>query len=411
MRQKTECTRSSARENPIAIVRSTGGRWQILLTGTGWWPRALFAAFIVINLAGGLVQGSQPTPASARASRGLHYQNDEIPTGPWSVHVVRVERGNPDFEVHSALARGSRFGLATLSEQIRALPADLGKPVAGLNGDFFRRQEPYLGDPKGLQILRGELVSGPCDWTCFWMDPQGNPQMTNVQSRFQVTWPNGERTPFGLNEPRPRNGAVLYTSVVGAYTQTSGGRELILERSQTNAWLPLKPGTSYSARVRSVRESGNSPIPADCMVLSLGRSLTGMVPVVPAGATVQISTATWPDLKGVNMAIGGGPAIVRDGKIIDRTDAKVRHPRSAIGWNKDFVFLIEVDGRQRDLSVGMTVREFANYLVRMGCTDAMNLDGGGSATCWVYGQIMNSPSEGEERGMGNAIVIVQKEKK
>ena len=57
----------------------------------------------------------------------------------------------------------------------------------------------------------------------------------------------------------------------------------------------------------------------------------------------------------------------------------------------------------------MTVRELARYMVKLGCTEAMNLDGGGSATCWVYGQVMNNPSEGDERGMGNAIVIAHRD--
>jgi exopolysaccharide biosynthesis protein len=147
------------------------------------------------------------------------------------------------------------------------------------------------------------------------------------------------------------------------------------------------------------------------MVLSLGKDLAGRAQGVTPGTILKISTATSPDLKGASMGIGGGPAIVRDGKVIDRTDARVRHPRAGVGWNKDFFYLVEVDGRQRSLSVGMTVRELATYMAKLGCTDAMNLDGGGSATCWVYGQVMNSPSEGEERGMGNAIVVVQKDKK
>ena len=361
----------------------------------------------------GLVLSSMAVQPSqtAKPAHAIAYRHDELPEGPWSVHVVKIERGNPEYEVHSALARGGSFGLATLSEQIKALPKEIGRPVAGLNGDFFRRQEPYLGDPKGLQIVRGELVSGPCDWTCVWIDPEGNPHMTNVVPRFHVTWPTGEKTEFGLNEERLRTSAVLYTSVVGGSTQTSGGREFILEQNGTNTWLPLKAGSMLSARVREVREVGNSLIAKDTIVLSLGQKLTDSVPKVAAGTVLELSTATWPDLKGVTTAIGGGPAIVREGKVIDRTDARVRHPRAAIGWNKDFFFLVEVDGRQRGISVGMTVRELARYMARIGCSEAMNLDGGGSATCWVYGQVMNSPSEGEERGMGNALVVTQKEKK
>ncbi len=67
-----------------------------------------------------------------------------------------------------------------------------------------------------------------------------------------------------------------------------------------------------------------------------------------------------------------------------------------------------MDGRQAGLSVGMTFPEFAHYLVQLGCENAMNLDGGGSATLWVYGQVMNSPSEGVERPGANAIVVYQR---
>ncbi len=348
---------------------------------------------------------------SGKPARGLTYHHEEVPEGPWSVHIVKVDRANPEFEIHSALARGSNFGLATLSEQIRAIPRELGRPVAGVNGDFFRRQEPYLGDPKGLQIVRGELVSAPCDWSCFWIDAQGDPHMTNVTPRFHVVWPTGESTVFGLNEERPKGAAVLFTSAVGSTTQTRGGRELILERNGTNSWLPLRAGVNYSAKVREIRNGGGSPILRDTLVLSLGPQLAQRLPTVTPGTILQVSTATWPDLRGCMTAIGGGPAMVRDGKVMERVDARVRHPRAAVGWNKDSIFLVEVDGRQRGLSVGMTIEELATYMVRIGCTDALNLDGGGSATCWVYGQIMNSPSEGEERGMGNSLLVIQKEKK
>lgn len=343
-----------------------------------------------------------------RAARGLSYQHEEISKGPWSLHVVKVDRSNSEYEIQTSLGRGTRFGLSTLSDQIRAIPREAGRPVAGLNGDFFRRQEPYLGDPKGLQIMRGELVSAPCDWSCFWIDADGNPNMTNVLSNFHVVWPDGQKTAFGLNEPRGRNAAVLYTPAVGPRTQTAGGRELILERNGTNDWLPLKIGMTYSAKVSEVR-TGNSPVPKNAMVLSLGRQLAARVPVVAPGTVLRISTDTWPNLKGATMAIGGGPPIVRNGAVIDTDSSRARHPRAAVGWNKDYIFLVEVDGRQRGWSVGMTMDELAEQMVRLGCTDALNLDGGGSATLWVYGQIMNNPSQGDERGMGNALIVVLKE--
>jgi hypothetical protein len=75
-----------------------------------------------------------------------------------------------------------------------------------------------------------------------------------------------------------------------------------------------------------------------------------------------------------------------------------RHPRSAIGWNGQYYFLVEVDGRKPDLSVGMTLAELAAYLAKLGCEEAMNLDGGGSATLWFAGAVRNRPCDGYERG-------------
>jgi len=52
--------------------------------------------------------------------------------------------------------------------------------------------------------------------------------------------------------------------------------------------------------------------------------------------------------------------------------------------------------------------ELASYLVKLGCQEAMNLDGGGSATLWVLGTVINEPSEGRPRPAANALVLVQK---
>jgi exopolysaccharide biosynthesis protein len=146
------------------------------------------------------------------------------------------------------------------------------------------------------------------------------------------------------------------------------------------------------------------------MVLSLSSQLVERVPQVSPGTVLKISLETTPDLSGAKMAIGGGPALVREGKMATFTSAPARHPRTAIGWNDKFFFFVVVDGRQPKLSVGMTLQELASYMIKLGCQEAMNLDGGGSATFWVYGNVMNSPCYGYERPMANALVLVQKPK-
>lgn len=370
----------------------------------------LMVALAVNFLAGHLNAGTE----DGRAAKSISYYNDKLPEGPWSVHVVKIDRTNSDYELHSMLAAGSVQGMTTLSEQVRALRPDLGRPVAAINGDFYHTSpKAYNGDPQGLQILDEELISAPTDHPCFWIDAHGKPHTAMVQSLFRITWPGGSTTPFGLNEDRPGDGAVLYTPTMGPSTGTKGGgREIVLGAVEKQHWLPLRVGTKVDAKVIEVRDEGDTPLKPGIVVVSLGPQLLVDAPTLKAGDLVQISTATLPDLAGVQTAIGGGPRLIADGKLVEGWKSpNQRHPRTAIGWNDHHIFLVLVDGRQPGLSVGMSYVELAAYFQKLQCTHALNLDGGGSASMWAFGQVVNSPSEGQERPVANGLVLVKKPKK
>lgn len=81
-----------------------------------------------------------------------------------------------------------------------------------------------------------------------------------------------------------------------------------------------------------------------------------------------------------------------------------RHPRTAVGADAQgrWLYLVVVDGRQPLVSTGMTVRELAELLVQLGCTQGINLDGGGSSILLAAGptgalDIVNRPSGGSPR--------------
>ena len=63
-----------------------------------------------------------------------------------------------------------------------------------------------------------------------------------------------------------------------------------------------------------------------------------------------------------------------------------------------------VDGRQED-SHGLTLTEFAQLLVKFGVQNAINLDGGGSSALYTDGDVVNSPSDGQERAVGSALIL------
>jgi hypothetical protein len=361
-------------------------------------------------VSGGLLGATDPSPPAVKNGHGIAYSNDRIPEGPWSIHVLKIDRARKDYEMHTVFGKGGALGLCTLTEQLKSLPSGLGQPLAAINGDFWSPGRHHEGDPLGLLITRGELVSGPVGHAAFWIDAEGNPRTTNVSADFKVTWPNGQSTPFGLNEDRPDSGAVLYTVAVGPSTGEKEGRELILVRNGTNDWLPLKVGRTYTARVKEVRGDGQTSVTPDTLVLSLGPSLMTTVPKVEPGALLTLSTATLPELTGVTTAIGGNPMLVENERAFAFKGSQPSHPRTAVGWNDKYIYFVEVDGRQRTLSVGMSLPELAKYLVKLGCKEAMNLDGGASSTFWLRGQVMNSPCAGRLRSMANALVLVQKSK-
>ncbi|NLG79744.1 MAG: hypothetical protein GX492_07985 [Firmicutes bacterium] len=117
---------------------------------------------------------------------------------------------------------------------------------------------------------------------------------------------------------------------------------------------------------------------------------------------------------GVVHAIGGGPRLVKDGKVHitsgeERFKADVavgRAPRTAAGVTSDGkLLLVAVTGRQAYHSIGVTLEELANLMIELGAKDAMNLDGGGSSTLVVRDYVMNTPSDGRERKVADAILV------
>lgn len=375
-------------------------RWKVNYAASYWTTALLLASLSQ------LLGMDRSTP---ELGPGIEYVHRQIGDKPLSVFVAKIERGRGDLGWSSTLARGTVTGLSSVSKQAEAFPTERGTPLVAVNGDFFVIQSgPYQGDPLGLHIVNGELVSRPVG-VSFWIDPGGKPHGNRVRAEFIVYWPDGATTRFGLNENRSENRAVVYTPTFGDSTRTTGGREFVLEYAGDGPWLPLRVGRAYSARIRAVRDSGDSALSSDTLVLSIGPRLLPNVPGAAPGQLVRISIATTPDLRDVDLAVGGGPLLLLNGKAQKRpAPNEPRHPRTALGWNETHCFLIVVDGRRPGYSIGMTLSELTDYCLRLGCTGALNLDGGGSSTFWIAGKVVNRPSDGLERRVANALVVYRK---
>jgi hypothetical protein len=54
----------------------------------------------------------------------------------------------------------------------------------------------------------------------------------------------------------------------------------------------------------------------------------------------------------------------------------------------------------------MTLRELADLMASLGARDAVNLDGGGSSEMFLNGLVANRPSDGRERFISSALVVL-----
>ncbi|MBR2209581.1 MAG: phosphodiester glycosidase family protein [Synergistaceae bacterium] len=115
----------------------------------------------------------------------------------------------------------------------------------------------------------------------------------------------------------------------------------------------------------------------------------------------------WYDMENI---IQAGPLLLDEGfastvpEDFNNSLTSVRHPRSAVGINKngDWVFVV-VDGRNGLHSSGATISELTEILRSQGVMYALNLDGGGSTEIIINGKIYNSPSDAHERKISYAL--------
>ena len=117
-------------------------------------------------------------------------------------------------------------------------------------------------------------------------------------------------------------------------------------------------------------------------------------------------------------AVGGGPVLVQDGKVfITNEQEKMfignarmdKHPRTCIGYTTDGKLIIMViEGRYPGIAEGATLEQEARLLIQLGCTEGLNLDGGGSSCMLVNGKETITPSEkGIERPVPAVFLINQ----
>ena len=339
-------------------------------------------------------------------AEGVTYRRYDNLTGPFSTRVVTVtplQKARLDL----ALAQDRLVGFETTSSMARRHHA-----VAAINGDFglpngrpvhlfaedgYLHQSPALVENAMATSGRGlDLALG-----------QPAPAMT-------VSDPtSGRVVPLAkVNNGAPAVDELSLVTPVAAGLEAPP-RDACSARlqQQRRPRIDTSGSTTTTYRVQAVACGADPMAPGALSVLStpLAGSQAAFVRGLRPGRQLSVTwTVGWPSV----LDVGGGNALlVEDGQLspqVNGTDPFfARHPRTGIGTTATGeVLLVTVDGRQPGLSVGMTLAEFGEYFRSLGAVRAMLLDGGGSTTMVTDGHVRNSPSDGSERPVDTAVLVL-----
>jgi len=312
--------------------------------------------------------------------------------GPARGFVIRFHPATTSWTLRPALAGPTIMQRRTVSR----IAAQNGA-YAAVNGGFFAAQGP----PLGLLVMDGEWIKAPLySRAVLGLTRSGTYQIANVDFDGRVEFEGLGMLPLDrLNEGHVNDNAVI------AYTPR---------------WGPVVVGAPDKTRV-AVSADGlvsaiyppntDAPMPKGGFVLSGNGQRAATLAGIAQGTKAKLrleTTPRWPDLW---QALGGGPVLVDGGRVAVngsaerfRSDVVVGcRPRSAVGLtSKGEVVLVAVE------EPGMTLRELAGVLVKLGVVRAMNLDGGGSTAMVVNGRLLNVPGDGCERSVSNALLVVKR---
>ncbi|WP_246092599.1 phosphodiester glycosidase family protein [Oryzihumus leptocrescens] len=395
--------------------------------------------------------GSYPTKAEADAANarlaaaGEHASSvytgwDGKPTdrGPWHLKVVTLDPR----AFHGTL--GASYGPDLHDRETTSeLSRDAGATV-GVNAGFFVL-DPTAGapgDPAGVGVYRGQLLSEPTN---------GRPALVlhNDGSRTGVerlTWQGkvsvngravgrldgvnrvpglirncgGDATDSPTALPlhdvtcTDESELVAFTSQFGTRTPSGPGREAVVDAHHVVRSVTAERGTALAPGLTTVQATGTS---AEALAgVHVGDRLDVTAGLVGGDGHVRATD------RGTTI-VNGGPQLMQGGqeRITQQRDGMVHpgDPSFAYGWvvkrnPRTFAgvdahgrtVIVTVDGRSTD-DLGLSIPEAADVARSLGLVDAINLDGGGSTTMAVGGQVVNHPSDATgERPVGDALLVL-----
>lgn len=323
---------------------------------------------------------------------------------------------NPD-TVPVVVTGESIWGTRTILQAMEYMQKNQMQPMIGINASYFSFS---TGIPMGHVISNGEITSKDGtvlpsigfreDGTAFVADLGIYTTATFGEYIVEVTHIN----------KYCQNSTQVLTLYTDAFDTTTRAQPNTINILLSVPDEKLQIGNTVTATVEDIiYENGSVAIPAGKMVLTLNMDgnqwIKQLLQTLQIGDTVEIQSeaTTNPELwnTAYNALGSEGKQLIKNGEIQSGFEAGAA-PRTAVGITESgSVIFYVLDGRQQGYSYGAKQETIAKRMLELGCTDAINLDGGGSTSiAGVYpgsdtASVFNSPSEGSLRQVTNFIFL------
>ncbi|WP_088241897.1 phosphodiester glycosidase family protein [Calothrix rhizosoleniae] len=259
--------------------------------------------------------------------------------------------------------------------------------LTAINGGFFNRNNRL---PLGAIRRDGQWLSSPIlnRGAIAWND-SGQFYYGRLALKETLITSNRQRLPIlYLNSGFVQSGISRYTPAWGqAYTPLSNN-EIILTVQKNQITNQLPGGNAGEIPV---------PIPADGYLLILRGSAVSNTNQLPIGTNIRIDSDTTPgEFNRYPHILGAGPLLLQNRQIVldgasekfNSSFIKAKAIRSAICTTSTGNLMIAAV-HHRAGGAGPTLAEHAQLMQRMGCINALNLDGGSSTSLYLGGQLLN----------------------
>ncbi|MCU6713095.1 phosphodiester glycosidase family protein [Paenibacillus sp. J5C_2022] len=338
----------------------------------------------------------------------------ELASGLQKVHTVTFNPASAtNLELQPAMSGGKVYGMQTISGMADAVDEAGNRVIAAVNGDFY---DMATGVPLGFFMGEGDILMSPpapASWLAFGLKEDGTSVYGFSPVLTRTLAIGGKEVPIThINHQRSDNALMLYTSDYYTSTKTNElGDEVIVDIISGG----VRSGETMGMKVVEIRkDQGDSALQEGQAVLSASGGMRTELAGLSVGDELSASFELEQNWQGVKLAIGGSAQLVKDGVAQTFAD-KAIHPRTAVGTKEDgTIVMMQVDGRSPGFSEGVSLDELAIMMKNAGVHNALNLDGGGSATfiARLPGDsgrtLLNRPSDGSERKTANGLLLVNK---